>query len=251
MPDLERVQLTRRLVLWQRVRGHRSATDDILCAFAAHAAKPDAASILDLGAGQGAVGLMLAGVNRIATVTAVEVQDVSYELLVRNVAENGLAGRVTPIHADLRTVDLGGQRFDLVTGSPPYLRPGAGVVPRDAQRAAARFELRGGIEAYCTAAARWLAPEGSAVLLMDGAQDGRSRHAAAEASLVPIQRLTIYPRPSAPPRFIVYQLRRPSNSRSCEERSLTIRDEKGRWTTEYTAVRRTLDLPLPCDSRRD
>ena len=140
--DLERVQLTRRLVLWQRTRGHRSATDDILCAYTGNAAKPDAGSILDLGAGQGSVALMLAGINPKAAITAVEVQQVSYELLERNVKENGLAGRVVPILADLRTVDLGARRFDLVTGSPPYVRHGAGVLPADAQRAAARFELR-------------------------------------------------------------------------------------------------------------
>jgi tRNA1(Val) A37 N6-methylase TrmN6 len=241
--DLERVQLTRRLVLWQRTRGHRSATDDILCAYAGNAAKPDAVSILDLGAGQGSVALMLAGINPKAIITAVEVQQVSYELLERNVKENGLAGRVVPIFADLRTVDLGARRFDLVTGSPPYVRQGAGVLPADAQRAAARFELRGGIEAYCGAAARWLCPDGKAVFLMDAAQDDRCQRAAAEAGLFIEQCLIVYPRNAAPPRFIVYQFTRGASPASCVDRVLTIRDEEGRWSEEYRAVRQTLDLP--------
>jgi tRNA1(Val) A37 N6-methylase TrmN6 len=241
--DLERVQLTRRFVLWQRTRGHRSATDDILCAHTGHAAKPDAASILDLGAGQGSVALMLAGVNPKAIITAVEVQQVSYELLERNVQENGLVGRIIPILADLRTADLSARRFDLVTGSPPYVRPGAGVLPGDAQRAAARFELRGGIEAYCEAAARWLSLEGKAVFLMDAAQDDRCHRAAAEAGLFIEQCLIVYPRTAAPPRFIVYQLARGASPASCVDRWLTIRDEEGRWSEEYRAVRRSLDLP--------
>jgi tRNA1Val (adenine37-N6)-methyltransferase len=241
--DLQRVQLTRRFILWQRRRGHRTATDDIVCAFAAHAAMPEAGAILDLGAGQGAVALMLSGVNLRATLTAVEAQEVSYELLVRNVAENGLAGRVTPIHADLRTVDLGDRRFDLVSGSPPYVRAGAGVLPRDAQRAAARFELRGGIEAYCEAASRWLSREGRAVFLVDGAQDERSRRAAAEARLFLEERMTVYPRPRATPRFIVYRVSRSGAGSPCAERALTVRDENGRWTAEFNAVRLALDLP--------
>jgi tRNA1(Val) A37 N6-methylase TrmN6 len=241
--ELERVQLTRRLVLWQRARGHRTATDDILCAFAAHGASPGASAVLDLGAGQGAVTLMLAGVNPAATFTAVEAQEVSYDLLVRNLAENGLAARVTPIHADLRTVDLAERRFDLVTGSPPYVRPGSGVVPADAQRAAARFELRGGIEDYCRAAARWLAPEGRAVLLMDGAQDLRSQRAAAASGLRVEMRWTVHPRPGAPARFLIYQLAAAAGDPPRRERSLTVRDEKGGWTEAFAAARRTLDLP--------
>lgn len=241
--ELEKVQLTRRFILWQRARGHRSATDDILCAFAGHQAQPHATAILDLGAGQGSVALMFAGVNPHATITAVEAQEVSYNLLVRNTGENGLAARVTPVHGDLREVDFGKRRFDLVVGSPPFVPLGRGLLPRDQQRAAARFELRGGIEDYCAAAARWLTEDGRAVFLMDGAQDARSRQAAAHAGLHVRARLIVYPQPGVRPRFIVYQLAAASVAEGVRDSSLTIRDETGAWTTEYAAVRRALDLP--------
>jgi tRNA1Val (adenine37-N6)-methyltransferase len=244
--DLERVSLTRRFLLWQRVRGHRSATDDIVCAYAGHSARPRAGTILDLGAGQGAVTLMLAGAIPGAALTAIEVQELSYRLLERNIAENGLGARITAVHGDLRTIDLGdlrAARFDLVTGSPPYVEPGRGTLPRDAQRAAARFELRGGIEAYCAAAARWLAPDGRAVFLMNGGQDERSQRAAREVGLVPERRLAVHPHPGGAPRFVVYTLARVPLDEHLRESSLTIRDEHGRWSDAFATVRQALDLP--------
>jgi tRNA1(Val) A37 N6-methylase TrmN6 len=241
--DLERVFLTRRFVLWQRIRGHRSGTDDVICAWAARVARPRARTILDLGAGQGAVTLMLAGANPEATVVAVEAQEVSYRLLERNISHNALGARIIAVHGDLRTVDLGERRFDLVTGIPPYVRPGHGTPPRDAQRAAARFELRGGVEAYCAAAARSLAPDGRAVLLMNGAQDGRLRRAGDEAGLRPEKRLAVHPHPGAAPRFVVYTFARASLVERPVEMSLTIRDEHRHWSDAFALVRRMLDLP--------
>jgi tRNA1Val (adenine37-N6)-methyltransferase len=241
--DLERVFLTRRFMLWQRVRGHRSGSDDVICAYAARAARPRAGTILDLGAGQGSVTLMLAGANPDAMLIAVEAQEVSYRLLERNISDNALGARIIAVHGDLRTVDLGERRFDLVTAIPPYIRPGQGTPPRDAQRAAARFELRGGVEAYAAAAARWLAPAGRAVFLMNGAQDERLRRAGEEAGLCPEKRLAVHPHPGAAPRFVVYTFARTPLVERPVERSLAIRDEQGDWSDAFALVRRMLDLP--------
>ena len=46
---LQRVQLTEQLELWQRKQGHRTGTDDVLCAWAGSVVAPAASAILDLG----------------------------------------------------------------------------------------------------------------------------------------------------------------------------------------------------------
>ncbi|MCB9613436.1 MAG: methyltransferase [Sandaracinus sp.] len=79
----------------QRKRGHRHSTDDVLTAYHAlvHGPRTDAA--LDLGTGIGTVGLMvLHGLGPDATLTCVEAQEVSYALLLENLALNGLTDRV-------------------------------------------------------------------------------------------------------------------------------------------------------------
>lgn len=240
--DLEQVQLTRSLVLWQRRRGHRSATDDVLCAWAGLEAAPGAREILDLGAGQGSVTLMMAGARPAARFVAVEAQPLSHALLERNLSANGLERRISAICADLRAVDLGTRRFDLITGSPPFMPPGSGTLPRDPQRAAARFELRGGIEAYLDAAARWLAPTGVASFLMDGAQDERCLAAVTSAGLHLVHRTVVYPRVDAAPRYIIYVAAR-TGPDAAGESALRVRDARGAWTADFRAIRATLDLP--------
>jgi len=243
---LQKVQLTRALHLWQRRKGHRSATDDILCAYYGLKAVPSAANALDIGAGQGSVCLMLSGVLPTTTrFTAVEAQEVSHGLLVRNIADNRLTDRFAPMHADLRSVDLAARApFDLITGSPPYMPLGSGPLPQDPQRAAARFELRGGVEAYAAAIARWLgtAPHCRGVLLMDGAQSDRNAAAFAHAGLHVAHTVTVLPRTGAGPRYLVYAVCKtvPSTTGASE---LTIRDVDGQWTPEFEAIREALNLP--------
>jgi tRNA1(Val) A37 N6-methylase TrmN6 len=57
--------------------------------------------------------------------------------------------------------------FDLITGTPLYFPPSAALEALDTQRAYARIEYRGGIEAYVATAARVLASGGTIVLCGD------------------------------------------------------------------------------------
>ena len=242
---LERVQLTRDLHLHQRVHGHRTATDDVLCAWAGLRARPTAARYLDLGAGHGSVTLMVLGaLPPAATAHALEVQPVSHGLLARNLADNGLAGRATALLADLRDpAALGEDRFDLITGSPPFMPLGSGPLPADPQRAGGRFELRGGIEAYAHAAARWLAPGGAASFLMDGASRSRCERAFAAARLALHAVITVYPAPDKPARYLIYALGRQRPAGPPEALTLTVRDRDGGWSPDFIRVRERLALP--------
>lgn len=242
--SLEAIQLTRTATLWQRRDGHRCATDDVLCAWAGLEARPSAGRVLDLGCGQGAVTIMIAEALPSATLTGVEAQEISHALLVRNLAANNLSHRTRAIHGDLREVRLP-ERVDLVTGSPPFMPPGSGTLPRDPQRAAGRFELRGGIEAYCEAASHHLAPGGVASLLMDGGQDDRCRAALSGAGLALIRTLEVSPVEGLPARYIIYQAMAQGEAPSSppERRALAVRRRSGAWSAEYTRIRTTLRLP--------
>src|SRR5262249_21646637 len=113
---------------------------------------PEAKNILDLGSGIGSVGLtVLWGHPQTAALTCIEAQDISFKLLQANIECNQLSARVEAIHADIRNIKLG-QKFALITGSPPYFLPGSGVLPTDSQKAYARFELRGDVGDYAKAA---------------------------------------------------------------------------------------------------
>ena len=112
--------LTGRWSILQRKRGHRHSTDDVLTAYYALCHGPRATrAALDLGTGIGTVGLLtLHGLGDEAELTCVEAQELSYALLLENVALNGLEARVHPTHGDLRAVRFE-RRLSLIHISEP------------------------------------------------------------------------------------------------------------------------------------
>ena len=131
--------------IFQRKKGHRHGIDDATTAWYALQKTPPVKKTLDLGTGIGTVGLaVLWALGDGAELTCVEAQEISYRLLTENILGNGLSGCVRAIHGDIRDLDLG-ERFPLITGSPPYFPIGTGSLPEDSQKAHARFELRGDV----------------------------------------------------------------------------------------------------------
>jgi len=234
--------LTSRFRVQQRVRGHRYSIDDQLTAHAAVHAAPHARRVLDLGAGLGSVTLCLAHALPEASIAAIEAQAISFALLTRNVVENGLTGRVHPTHGDLRetgalaAVATYGP-FDLITGTPPYFLPGEATLPPDPQKAHARFELRGGVEAYLAAAARLLAPSGVAVICASVRQRARLEAAAPAVGLGLVTVRELVPRQGKAPLFVLATLRRGHAGPAALEPPFIARDAAGERTRDERSVR--------------
>ena len=229
--------------LLQRRRGHRFSVDDLATAWEAVRAAPEAGTFLDLGCGVGAVLLMVAWRLPEAKGFGIEAQDISIELARRNVQDNGLAERVSILHGDLRDVtrDWPHATCALVTGTPPYLPLGTASASPDPQRAAARLELRGGVEDYLAGAARVLSPEGVVVVCSDGRAPDRVVRGAAAADLIPVRRLDIVPRAGRSPLFSVWTCARTSRG-PLEHTAVVMRDEGGERTEASQAMRRAFGL---------
>lgn len=251
----------------QRRRGHRYSLDDTLTAFEAAHLCPDAQRVMDLGCGLGSVLLMLAYKLPRARLVGVEAQAQSFALARHNVARNGVDGRVALVHGDLRDPHLEaqvGRSFDLVTGTPPYQPMGEGTVSPDSQRAHARVELRGGVEAYLQAAAKLVAATGRIVICGDARRPERVMNAASAHGLQVLSERAVYPAAAyKAPLFCVWTLRPqwdgasggapgpcgPIEARPTLERrpDFVARLSDGRRSQAQHALRRFFDLPLPPD----
>jgi tRNA1(Val) A37 N6-methylase TrmN6 len=240
-------------VLFQRRRGHRHSTDDLLTAWYAvtHAPIPAPGRLLDLGSGIGSVGLAVLWRFPDATLTAIEVQPTSHCLLEANIAANGVAHRARAILGDLRdaatVADAGVSAsvpapFDLVTGSPPYFPPGTGIVSADGQRAAARFELHGDVRDYCRAARGTLADGGRFVFCFPTVQRARAEAACASAGLRVIASRDVVPRHGLPALFSLFACEAGTGRLPPPEAPLVVRAADGAHTAELAAVRRSMGL---------
>jgi tRNA1Val (adenine37-N6)-methyltransferase len=240
-PELGRLTddlLTRDVRVFQREKGHRFSSDDVATAYVAHRARPAAQRILDLGCGLGSVLLCLAWKMPEARLWGVEAQALSFALLQRNVARSGFAGRIQVAHEDLRDSALLGSlppTFELITGTPPYFPPEAALDAEDEQRAYARIEYRGGVEAYIAAAAPLLAPGGALVLCGDARVAHRTTSASHAHSLFIAERCDVYPRVGRLALFSIWTLVREPASESVW--ALTLRDQDGQPTVDAATLR--------------
>ncbi|OGQ09749.1 MAG: hypothetical protein A2138_11120 [Deltaproteobacteria bacterium RBG_16_71_12] len=179
--------------IFQLARGHRFSTDDVLCAWYGTSWAPRVERACDLGSGIGSVALCVAWRLPAARVVTVEAQEQSVRLADKSVRYNGVAGRVTLVHGDLRdqtvrarlrTAGGDARGFDLVTGTPPYWPLGSALPAAHPQAVPARLEVRGDVADYARAAAELLAPGGVFACVHQASQDARARRALADAGLV-------------------------------------------------------------------
>lgn len=141
------------LTIIQSKEGYRFGLDAVLLATDLPEV-PEGGTVVDLGAGSGAVGLMIAKRRPDVQIVAIEVQKSLYDLLQKNVFENHLLRQFTTIHADIRQhrLLLKPHSADLVVANPPYYRPGQGRPSPNRERATAHQELNGTLRDFIVAA---------------------------------------------------------------------------------------------------
>jgi tRNA1(Val) A37 N6-methylase TrmN6 len=158
-----------RVRLLQPRGGHRAGSDAVL--LAASVEPLAAETVVDLGAGSGAVGLMIAARAQ-GTIVFVEKDPVLAEMCRRNVDRNGLRDRARVIEADIlapasarRRHGLLAASADVVVTNPPFLVAERSRSSPDVVRAAAHQLPEGGMERWIRTCAALLKPKGRLALV--------------------------------------------------------------------------------------
>ncbi len=239
--------------LFQLRDGHRFSTDDILTAWYGTSWCPTARTALDLGSGLGTVGMICAWRLPGARFVTVEAQSESVALARKSVRYNGLTDRYEIREGDFRDAGIlrAEEKFDLITGSPPYFPPAAGVKSGHPQKLACRFELRGTIADYCSTAAKQLAPGGffACVFPYEPAQLARLEAAAKKSDLAIVRKRPVVFREGDPPLVALFGMMRAEDlpvwfrSQTWTEPELIIRKRDGTIHPEYSAVKLAIGFP--------
>jgi tRNA1Val (adenine37-N6)-methyltransferase len=239
--------------LFQLRDGHRFSTDDILTAWYGTTWCPTARTALDLGSGIGTVGMICAWRLQGTKFVTVEAQAESVALAKKSARYNGLTDRYEIREGDFRDENVlrTAEKFDLVTGSPPYFPQGAGIESEHPQKLACRFELRGTIADYCATAAKHLAPGGffACVFPHEPAQFARVEAAAKNSGLVIVRKRPVVFREGDPALVALFGLMCAEDlpewlrRQTWTEPELVIRTRDGKIHPEYSAVKLAIGFP--------
>lgn len=240
--------------IFQLKQGHRFSTDDVLTAWYGTSWCPSARTVLDIGSGIGSVGMVAAWRLPLARFVTVEAQEVSVKLARKSALYNGITDRYEIRHGDLRDPALftPEERFDLVLGSPPYFPLEDGVLAEHPQKVACRFEVRGGVEDYCLAAAERLNPGGVFCCVFPTREAHLAKRpfeGAQAAGLVVVRRRPVVFAAGEPELISLFVMMRRQDlpdfmhERTWHEPPLVIRDADGRVNPEYDAVKLSFGFP--------
>jgi tRNA1(Val) A37 N6-methylase TrmN6 len=200
------------LVLEQPAPGHgyRVNADSLLLARFAARARP-APTVVDLGAGVGAVALALHTLDAQDALILVEGQPALAELARRNVHRAGLDGNSCVIEDDVAAWSQRAPALDcVVVSNPPYTPPGSGRRGTEPVRDAARH---GCVMPFLEASGRILSRGGSAACLCYPASSLVDLLVSAEQHELQAVRLCfVHPAPGLPARIALVELHRTPTS---------------------------------------
>ncbi len=156
--------------LYQHKKGYRFSIDSIILADFVRLTKTTK-NIVDLGAGSGIIGILIAKKYHHVNVRLVEIQRGLFELCQRNIKLNNLQNRVSCINADIRLIHTGNynelqvQSADIVISNPPFRRPETGLTSPSNEKAIARHEFILSLEELLQASSYLLKNKGRLFLI--------------------------------------------------------------------------------------
>jgi tRNA1Val (adenine37-N6)-methyltransferase len=228
------------LILRQPERGYRYSLDPFL--LAGFCAPRRGERILDLGAGVGVIGLLLARRYPTVQVTGIERQPDLALFAAANARANSLDERCRIIRGDVREAPrfLPPEYFHRVVANPPFRRPGSGATPPDPGRAAARQEQTFTLADLAGTAAALLRFGGtlSAIYLVERLAEFCK--ALEESGLTPKKLRLIVPYAVSAPRLCLVSAIKGGRPGLCVLPQLVLHEPGGKYTGETAAMLRDM-----------
>lgn len=171
-PTTSDVFLGGRLTIRQPLKGYRAGVDAVLLAASVRAKHEDGATLLDIGAGVGTVGLCAAARVPDLSVVLLEREPILAHLAQTNAEANGLSPRVRALTASvtstatgLANLGLAPDSFDRCVANPPFHDEDAGTAAGDALKAASHAMPATALEDWVRFMARMVRPGGRASII--------------------------------------------------------------------------------------
>lgn len=150
----------------QHKDGYRFSIDPVLVA---HFSRPKESSrVLDLGAGCGVIGLILAYryKDTIQKICSLEIQASLFDHLQHNIAANGYGQLIFPVRGDLKNIlyYFRPESIDHVYCNPPFFSTGSGRTNNNEEAYGARHQIHANLQDVTEAAKKVLVNRGSITL---------------------------------------------------------------------------------------
>lgn len=233
------------LSLLQPEEGPRVSVDTVLLSAAVRLRKGESA--LEMGCAHGAVLLILARkYPQVSRFDGLEICKDLKEMAQENARANGLDGRATFTHGDLKDIKdiYPAGSYDVVLMNPPYNDPGKSRVSPHSLKAVARHGTACTLSDVARAARFLLKPRGRFYLVLRASRAAEALGIFKEGGLEPKRIRFVHPSPGKEASAFLLAAMKGGKPGMVVAPPLFITDERGDYTPELLAAY-TLEAP-PC-----
>ena len=193
---------------------------------------------VDLGCASGALMLLLLWRDETLRMSGIELLPEAAALAEENLRLNGLSARGRVICGDLRVKqdELPYGRYDFVVANPPYFPMHSGLMPPDADRAAARGETACTLAEICLTASRLCRSGGKIFLSYRPERLAELMQHCMAARLEPKRLRFVHHQSDTAASIVLLEARKDGNPGLSVEAPLLLVDDTGSESPEYRRI---------------
>lgn len=224
------------LRLIQPKKQFRYGTDSVL--LSDFAASKRFSRAVDLGAGSGVIGLLIAARAPAAQVDCVEIQPWAADILGRNIELNGMKDRMRSFAMDMREAAavLGREKYDLAVSNPPYYDAATSLRSPREQINTARQDGECSPDELCAAAFSLIKTGGRFAVVYPAARAMAVLRAMEANRITPKRIRCVQDMPSRAPKLLLVEGVKQGGEGLNWLPPLILHDESGAETDEYRRI---------------
>ncbi len=231
-----------RIFVLQKKQGYRFSLDAPLLANFIRPRPTD--SLLELGAGNGIISLLLSR-RPFRRIVCLEIQPALADLARRNIGLNHLEDRISVLERDLRTYRAG-EGYDIVFSNPPYIKKRGGQLSPSGEKSIAKHEIKCDIFDIMHAAGRALERDGRVCVIYPAKRKADFDRALEETELRIGTLRFVHPRSGKAAHWFLAECRFAVSSSEIRP-PLYVYNERGEYTPEMKAIFAGEDFDPPTD----
>lgn len=195
-------------------------------------------NVIDLCSGNGIIALLLCGLTRAATVTALEIQKEACNLAAESVKLNALQERLHLVNGDLKNVQQIFEKysFGAVVCNPPYVKASHGSGCAASAKSIARHEILCTLDDVIKAADYLLKPNGSFFMIHRPERLGEIFAALSKYKLEASELRMVQPAADSAPTMVLIQAKKNIKPNLKVDVPLVVYKAKGVYTDEVKSI---------------
>ena len=196
--------------------------------------------VVDLGTGNGVVGLLLCKKTKLSEIVGIEIQEKIAKLAEKNIKLNGLEEQFKVINVDIKEIFkenlLQKNSFDVVVMNPPYKEIGKGKTNENLSKLIARHEIKATLSDFLEVASKLLKDKGKLYIvhkperIVDIMQEMRAN------KIEPKNMKLVYPNENESPSIVLIKGVKGGKKFFSVEKPLIIYKNNGEYTQEIKDI---------------